>query len=428
MIKDIIIFKTGDSAGNDLWYTQQVLLAIGLSPGELKGTQINSKIVSESELNVPYISGFAMTLGHNLAYCTLTPFTDADLGQGMVLKVFQPDSADTTTENSIAEGENTERLHRPLKESSKRKQVREIIHPLLKQDEILQHWAFAKTRISLWHALLAPVFLFAVPLLIVTWSGANIKLSEEGSGFLIGFLIAGLIIGTYIYFFRKGVYKYGVGLTNKRLIIIEIGKGQSEPIQYYLADLTKSDVSVGVFVNLIIKYHERTIKLRFANNSQDNRDEAVEIMKPLPGNRFTDPSQPLPAPKPQINPVKTREPEQLKIEKRADVFKSTDMFKEMEQPTSTKQVHVFYEGNGSELLTKEIISSLHPEFVKMTTIKYFSHNVNEWPADIFAYAFSLLFSQGYVARSLSPAEVTQMLKQQSGSAHGQRFFILMYNI
>ena len=102
--------------------------------------------------------------------------------------------------------------------------------------------------------------------------------------------------------------------------------------------------------------------------------------------------------------------------------------KGIERLALVKQVHVFYDGAGSEQLTNEIIGSLHPEYQNMTEIEYYSHNVNEWPSNIFAYAVTVLLSKGYVDKTLSSQDVTQKLKQQSGSAHDQRFFILTYNI
>lgn len=231
-------------------------------------------------------------------------------------KFEKPENDEKALGNSKEETENILRVNPPVLISKKRKQIREILNPLLKQNEKLEHWAIAKTKMSLWHVLLAPVFLFLAPLLIVTWSGPNIKLSDdEGSGYMVGFLIAILIIGFYIYFLRKGISKFGVGLTDQRLIIVRIGKNESQPIQYNLTNLTKSIVSVGVFVNLIINAQERTLKLVFANNTQDNRDEGIEIMKAMPGNRFPTSQQTVPTTEPLVESIQPKQPQQMETEK-----------------------------------------------------------------------------------------------------------------
>lgn len=86
-IRQLLIFKMGASRTNDTTYLKSVLEAIGLSPEELEGTHLEIWSVESPDLTQSYVIGFATEMGYDLTKCTLTPFADADGGQGMVLKV-----------------------------------------------------------------------------------------------------------------------------------------------------------------------------------------------------------------------------------------------------------------------------------------------------------------------------------------------------
>ena len=81
-----MIFKSGAEPSNEMSYIQQVCESIGLSMTDLEGAHIDVRCADSSSLNQQYVMGYALHSGFNTDRCTLTPFTDRDGGQGLVLK------------------------------------------------------------------------------------------------------------------------------------------------------------------------------------------------------------------------------------------------------------------------------------------------------------------------------------------------------
>jgi hypothetical protein len=59
VIKNIVVFKTGSHPPDEMWYLRQVLESIGLSLSALEGAYLDIRYVNASNLNQPYLVGFA---------------------------------------------------------------------------------------------------------------------------------------------------------------------------------------------------------------------------------------------------------------------------------------------------------------------------------------------------------------------------------
>ena len=86
-IRKVIILKAGGVPVNDSWYIQQVLDAIRLPITSIEGAEITVRNVDSHSLNHTYVTGLVMGLGIDPDRCNVTPFSDADGGRGMVVKV-----------------------------------------------------------------------------------------------------------------------------------------------------------------------------------------------------------------------------------------------------------------------------------------------------------------------------------------------------
>lgn len=87
------------------------------------------------------------------------------------------------------------------------------------------------------------------------------------------------------------------------------------------------------------------------------------------------------------------------------------------------QLHIFFDGKGDQSLTEQIWTSLYSAEDR-NDYEIYSHDVNHWPSDIFAYALTAVIAQGHVSLAAGPQWAKEHLLQRNGSAHGQRFFIL----
>jgi hypothetical protein len=86
-LSHVVVFKNGGRPKDEQWYLKQVFGAIGLLSSDLVGTSISLRHVQTTNLDQAYVVGFATQSGHDLNDCSLVPFSDADGGTGMILKV-----------------------------------------------------------------------------------------------------------------------------------------------------------------------------------------------------------------------------------------------------------------------------------------------------------------------------------------------------
>ena len=88
-ICQVIILKAGGVPKDEQWYVGQVLDAVRLPLSSIDGANITVRNVGGSNLDQAYAVGLVSGLGIAVDRCSLTPFSDADGGRGMVVKVYE---------------------------------------------------------------------------------------------------------------------------------------------------------------------------------------------------------------------------------------------------------------------------------------------------------------------------------------------------
>ena len=85
-----------------------------------------------------------------------------------------------------------------------------------------------------------------------------------------------------------------------------------------------------------------------------------------------------------------------------------------------KQAHIFVEGHGDTRLGPEVVRALHPEFLTQPTPPRIEVHavVGQWPADMFAYAYTALRAHWGIALT------TTNCLLQDGSAYGKRLYMV----
>jgi HEAT repeat protein len=90
------------------------------------------------------------------------------------------------------------------------------------------------------------------------------------------------------------------------------------------------------------------------------------------------------------------------------------------------QVHVFFDGAGSQQLLEDVLQTLHPTLAQTPAVKRVWHDVRGgWPSDAFAFALTRLIAGGFVPSTLSAKAIAERLSEQNGRIHGRRFYLLL---
>jgi hypothetical protein len=84
-----------------------------------------------------------------------------------------------------------------------------------------------------------------------------------------------------------------------------------------------------------------------------------------------------------------------------------------------KEVHVFIENGGDDRLMREIVQTLHPEYLRQPDLRLVRHDVPDWPAEPFVMAAVKLRLQNGIALTTSNCLV------QDGNAYGKRLYLVM---
>lgn len=169
-------------------------------------------------------------------------------------------------------------------------QVQGRLQPLLRDGETLQHWAFGQTKPKpkLWVLLLFPVALLLA--IVVAVFGAQlaigIGLIEPGPMMpLVGVPLAVLVLGPYLYLVLNGISQCGVGLTNRRLLIVDLREGDNRmpTKEFSAADGAPFKFSVGLVPQLTVRSQEGVLKLAFPLNIRGNKEQATAMAERFAG-------------------------------------------------------------------------------------------------------------------------------------------------
>lgn len=163
-------------------------------------------------------------------------------------------------------------------------QVHARLLPLLSAGETLQHWAFGQTKPkpSWWLLLLFPVVLVLALFVAVTGAqvAIGIGLIEPGPMMpVVGVPLGFVIFAPYMYLLLKSIFKCAVGLTDRRLLVVDLADGgkQAPTREVSLAESGAVKSSAGFVPQLVLPGSDRPLKVAFPLNVRGNKEQATAI-------------------------------------------------------------------------------------------------------------------------------------------------------
>jgi hypothetical protein len=88
-----------------------------------------------------------------------------------------------------------------------------------------------------------------------------------------------------------------------------------------------------------------------------------------------------------------------------------------------REMHVFFDGTGSQRLLEEIVTSLYSN-QSMAGVKLRSYDLPSWPSEVKLAAMARVAVENGVRISEVSDWIVEHLATRQGSAHGQRFCIV----
>jgi hypothetical protein len=162
--------------------------------------------------------------------------------------------------------------------------VREQLQPVLQTGESLEHWAFGQTKPkpSVWVLLLLPVVLIAGIALAIFGAQVAIAIGVIKPGPMmpvVAIPLSLLVLGPYMYLLLKGVVRCAVGLTDRRLLVVDFATGpDAKPTKGIpISDSSSLTGRAGLIPQLTVRQDDAVLNIAFPLNVRGNKEQAVAI-------------------------------------------------------------------------------------------------------------------------------------------------------
>ena len=174
-----------------------------------------------------------------------------------------------------------------------RNYMREVFQPILLNGEIIRHWTIAKSKKK--KGLLF-LFIFSVFPAIILFFWIKFTIIEKVGPVITAFamiLEMATFLFIFLYFLNKGTAKYGIGLTNQRLILVKYTKNENRIMNYFKDNIRSSGLSfgksgglIGILPDIIIQDADQTNKLEINMIlNKENLNDGIAIIRVL-NNQF----------------------------------------------------------------------------------------------------------------------------------------------